>query len=174
MQMCEVHDWLNGYLTDLSGIVLWHALCGPAGDVCSDRARVPDGGQMENTLALNEPLDFTNSLSAFAVEGDYLERQRRKSVRERELGLMLAILEDAVNCYIKYASARDRRGRRQFQEAEEWIFQSGSDWLFSFENICEILGIDPEYLRQGLLGWKEKVAADGQGGRGRSLSSKAA
>lgn len=132
---------------------------------------------MENILALNQPLDLTdltNNLLPFGVEGEYLERQRRKAVRERELGLMLAILEDAIKCYVKYASAKDRRGRRQFQEAEEWIFQQGSDWLFSFENICETLGIDPEYLRQGLLRWKEKVAANGHGGRGGSLSNKAA
>ncbi|MBI2360943.1 MAG: hypothetical protein HYV04_18895 [Deltaproteobacteria bacterium] len=112
---------------------------------------------MGRTLALSEALDLTtNNLLPFVVEGEYLEKQRRKAVRDGELGLMLAILEDAINCYVKYAPARERRARHQFKEAEEWIFQRGSDWLFSCENICEILGIDPEYLRQGLLRWKQK------------------
>ena len=29
----------------------------------------------------------------------------------------------------------------------------GSDWVFSFENICETLGLDVGYVRQGLLRW---------------------
>lgn len=143
-------------------------VCAPIG------AMVPNGCQMENTLALNEPLDLTNNLLPFAVEGEYLERQRRKAVREGELGLMLAILEDAINCYVKYAAARERKGRQEFKDAAEWIFGQGSEWLFSFENICEFLGIDPGYLRQGLLRWKEKVVPDGHGGRGRDVSRKAA
>ena len=34
--------------------------------------------------------------------------------------------------------------------------EKNSDWPFSFENICEVLGFDPAYLRQGLLRWKRK------------------
>jgi hypothetical protein len=30
--------------------------------------------------------------------------------------------------------------------------------LFSFVNVCEALEIDPAFLRQGLLAWKEKQA----------------
>jgi hypothetical protein len=26
--------------------------------------------------------------------------------------------------------------------------------LFAFDNVCEILGLDPEYMRAGLLRWK--------------------
>jgi hypothetical protein len=32
----------------------------------------------------------------------------------------------------------------------------GGDGLLSFDTICETLGINPEYVRQGLLRWKEK------------------
>ena len=37
--------------------------------------------------------------------------------------------------------------------------EEGSDWLFSFENICEVLGFDPQYVRQGLVRWKRKKLA---------------
>ena len=118
---------------------------------------------MEHALAFKESFDMLGSTMPFVVEIEYLEKQHRRSFHEGEIGLMLAILEDAVNCYVKYAPAKDRKGGQQFEEAEEWIFEKHSDWLFSFENICEILGIDPEYLRHGLLGRKQKME---QGGRG--------
>lgn len=42
-----------------------------------------------------------------------------------------------------------------FRDAEEWIIKEDGDWLFSFENICEVLGFDPVYIREGLMRWKE-------------------
>jgi hypothetical protein len=26
----------------------------------------------------------------------------------------------------------------------------GNDWIFTFDNVCELLGLDPEYLREQL------------------------
>jgi hypothetical protein len=64
--------------------------------------------------------------------------------------LMLAILQDAVDCYQRHALARNPRHRAEFEEAKQWITSSESDWVFSFENICNVLGIDPDYVRSGL------------------------
>ena len=68
---------------------------------------------------------------------------------------MLAVLESAVEDFQKYVLARKPRGKRLFQEAEEWFLEKDSDELFSFENICETLQLHPDYIRQGLMGWKE-------------------
>jgi hypothetical protein len=75
---------------------------------------------------------------------------RRSEYLEPEKALLLAVLEDAIGCFLEYRSAQDRIGKERFQEAEEWIMRSANDWFFSFENICELLGLNPEYLRQGL------------------------
>jgi hypothetical protein len=48
------------------------------------------------------------------------------------------------------ARARDREGKERFREAEEWIMNSANDWIFCFNNVCELLGLDPEYVRSGL------------------------
>lgn len=64
--------------------------------------------------------------------------------------LMLAILQDAVDCYQRHALARNPRHRAEFEEAKEWINSGETDWVFSFENICNVLGIDPDYIRTGL------------------------
>jgi hypothetical protein len=90
----------------------------------------------------------------------YFDTFRRKSYLEPEKKLMLAVLEDAIACFQKYVFVRDGKGKVMFQEAEEWIQEESDDWLFSFANICEVLGFDPDYIRQGLLQWKEKQLAD--------------
>jgi hypothetical protein len=93
------------------------------------------------------------------LPAQYFETFRRKTHLEPEKRLMLAVLEDAIACFQKYLLARDSKGRSSFHEAEEWIREEGSDWLFSFENICEVLGFNPKYVRRGLLEWKEKKLA---------------
>lgn len=86
----------------------------------------------------------------------FAEMFRRSEQLEPEKALLWAVLEDAVGCVLKFHSAQDRIGKKQFQETEEWIMQSGSDWFFSFENVCELLELDPEYLRRGLRQWTAK------------------
>jgi len=67
----------------------------------------------------------------------------------------LAVLEDAITCFQVYFAARDKQKTRLFREAEEWILlQEKSDWLFSFDNVCETLGLNPGYIREGLLRWR--------------------
>lgn len=74
---------------------------------------------------------------------------------------MLAVLQDAIRCFQDYASAQRGRKRRLFVEAEQWIRESDSSWIFSFESICETLGLNPEYIRGGLRSWKQaKASAD--------------
>jgi hypothetical protein len=78
---------------------------------------------------------------------------------EPEIRLMLMILEDAVDCYQRFFNAQNDQGRRQFREAERWLFGADEDWIFSFNHICACLGIDPEYLRAGLRRWKKSAAS---------------
>jgi hypothetical protein len=72
-----------------------------------------------------------------------------------EKRLMLAVLEDAIFCFKKFMTARDRRRKALFHDAEDWIFRKNDDYAFSFVTICEALGLDSEYLRAGLKRWKE-------------------
>jgi len=86
----------------------------------------------------------------------YLETVCRKTYLEAEQKLMLAVLEDAVTCIQGYFAARDKKKARLFCEAEDWILQQEmSDWLFSFDNVCETLGLNPGYIREGLLRWQQ-------------------
>jgi hypothetical protein len=68
-----------------------------------------------------------------------------------EKRLMIAILKDAVECLNKYRGARSSLGNSQYHNALEWVEDEGTEWLFSFNNICDLLGFDPGYLRKMLI-----------------------
>ncbi len=87
----------------------------------------------------------------------YFDTFRRKLHLEPEKKLMLAILEDAVACYQKHVVARDGKGKALFHEAEAWVEEKSTDEVFSFDSVCEMLGFDADYLRQGLTAWKERA-----------------
>ncbi len=90
------------------------------------------------------------------LPAQYLETIRRENHLDPEKMLMLAVLEDGVICFQKYITTQDEKGKRLLSEAEEWLLmeQNGEDWLFSFDNVCETLGLNPGYIREGLLRWR--------------------
>ncbi len=84
----------------------------------------------------------------------YFEAMRRKHLLEGEKRLILSVLEDAIECYMKCIDSATNKGQRLFRDAEEWINLEDKRWVFSFDNVCEMLDINPEYMRTGLLRWK--------------------
>jgi hypothetical protein len=88
---------------------------------------------------------------------------RRSEYLQPETALIAAILEDAIHDYRKYRGARDNAGKERFREAEEWLMHDGNEWIFSFGNVCEFLGLDPEYVRRGLHGMEGSQLEKPQG-----------
>ena len=68
-----------------------------------------------------------------------------------EKRLMLAVLTDAIDVFLKNRDRLDARAHRLYVETADWIRAEDADGLFSFVNICETLGLDPSCLRRGLL-----------------------
>jgi hypothetical protein len=91
------------------------------------------------------------------VPYQYLETTMRKVPLEAEKQLMLAVLEDAIYCFQKYCNARSRKEQRLFANTEAWIVEPDDGWIFSFEHICETMGLDPSCMRRGLMQWKQAV-----------------
>lgn len=69
--------------------------------------------------------------------------------------LMLAVLEDGIACFQGRFFKPSRTNDKLFQEAEEWI-NSEDEGVFSFNNVCDTLGLHPGQLRKGLERWKAK------------------
>lgn len=116
--------------------------------------------------------------SAFATQEDGVARlfepdlitpdQHRDRVEmertdQPEVRLMLAVMEDAVATYQRYATDPGRRNRRLFEEAESWIHSTDTSWPYSFENICAALRFEPETLRRGLESWRAQQQKDRPG-----------
>jgi len=91
------------------------------------------------------------------VTVQYLSTYRRRFHLQPEQLLMLAVLEDAIVCFQDNLTAVTQRKQALFREAEEWIVDDDKFYLYSFNNICEGLALDPNYVRRGLFRWKEMV-----------------
>ena len=92
------------------------------------------------------------------LPNQYFAAFRRGRAVEGERRLMLAVLEDAVDSYRKHAVACDPKEQACFLEAKEWFYSSDRSWLFAFENICDVLEMNAEYLRSGLDRLRRTVA----------------
>ncbi len=90
------------------------------------------------------------------LPAQYYGNLKRKAIHEPERRLVIAVLQDAVDCFQKHLRARDRKARQLFVDAQEWIASEDRSWPFSFENVCDLLQINAQYLRVGLTKWKER------------------
>jgi len=96
------------------------------------------------------------------LPSQFFDRVHVDASLQPEKRLMLAVLEDGVGTFQKYAGAPGRRGRRLFAEAEEWFASDDSDWPFAFVSICQALGLEPRYVRKGLRLWYERHRGPGE------------
>lgn len=65
--------------------------------------------------------------------------------------LMSAVLFDGIQAYMSYAfEVKNGRDGRKFQEAHAWVHHDHGAYIFSFDSVCEGLGIEPDWLRLGL------------------------
>lgn len=97
-----------------------------------------------------ERLNVPRRISRFALE------QRSRLFDEDHDGvrrLMWAILKDTLRCYQSHFDGVGVHSQRLFRDASKWIHSDDLTWVFSFENICLVLGIDGERLRTELARW---------------------
>jgi hypothetical protein len=94
------------------------------------------------------------------IDAQFQSSHRRRFHLEPEKVLMLAVLQDAVVCFQEHVGARCKRKQQLHREAEEWISNTDRSYLFAFDNVCEMLGFDANYMREGLQRWKRQVRND--------------
>jgi hypothetical protein len=105
---------------------------------------------MENLVGLHQILPS----QYFDVSGGH-----RLTAEQR---LMLALLADAINVFQQGATSRATRKRMLYIDAERWIMMAArpGPHAFSFETVCEALGINAGVLRRRLILWKHNVCRD--------------
>lgn len=97
------------------------------------------------------------------LPAQYFAALKRKKFPSGEHRLLIALIQDAVECFQKHLHASDAKRRQLFLDAEGWIGDDDDFGVFSFNNVCALLGMNPDYVRQGLTRWR-----DGQRGARRS------
>lgn len=76
-----------------------------------------------------------------------------------ERALMLAVLEDAMRCFLNSCMATEGKRRTLYEETRDWLRSTEHTRLYDFDNICNVLGIDADYLRRRLFAQRDRVRA---------------
>jgi len=66
-------------------------------------------------------------------------------------GLMIAVLDEAMNSLALVRRSRNPRVRTHGLSAMRWIKSRDASHPFSFVSICDALGLDPERTRRQVL-----------------------
>jgi hypothetical protein len=82
--------------------------------------------------------------------------------------LMVAMLREAIGSFQRLLFDQSARGRRMFSEVEAWLMVEDGDAPLRFEDVCDLLGLDPSYLRQRLREWRARQLARAQTARVRA------
>lgn len=92
-----------------------------------------------------------------------LERAHAFSTFEGERQMLKEVLLDAIECWQsvsplramdqRYVTSRDRL----YREAHRWIFGDYCNPpFFSFTQVCDSLGLNPDFVRRRLLEWRNR------------------
>jgi len=84
------------------------------------------------------------------IDEKYLRAYRQIRPGDAERKLMFAVLLDAVQTYQKFVASKSFRGETLYKEAEAWFWDEDPDRVFSFANICDVIGLNPAFFRRGL------------------------
>ena len=92
---------------------------------------------------------------AWTVEGEDAGTRTAENLT-RQRALRAAVLIDAIRCLVGAGGTRERRAR---QSALRWLLSRDTQAPFSYQNVCEALGLDPARLQRSLL--QPAFGADG-------------
>jgi hypothetical protein len=68
--------------------------------------------------------------------------------------LMLAVFQDALECLAGRAGySGGLNTRRSAQEAADWVADMNDSEVFSFNSVCDVLGLDAAAVRKALIEW---------------------
>jgi len=74
--------------------------------------------------------------------------------------LMLAVLEDAMRTYKDGVDSSIPSKRVEAFKVEAWAASDDTDWPFAFVNVCNAVGLTPEYLRTAMKKWRRKTKGE--------------
>jgi hypothetical protein len=109
-------------------------------------ARSPNLTHFDST----RPQYVPGSEPDFVVPVQFYDLIRRSAFLDGETRLVFAVLEDAVRTYLRVRDSHRRRDRVEFAEVARWFEARTGAVPFSFEYVCEVLGLEPGLFRKQL------------------------
>lgn len=100
--------------------------------------------------------DILSQISTMPLGIHAASNQTRRMEVMGEFILVQAVLREAIRTYQKYAVKKGTRASRLFRDVNEWFSSDDRQWFFSFVNVCDILGLEPTYIRTGLKLWRQR------------------
>ncbi len=88
------------------------------------------------------------------------ESEAPKAIHPGERALMIAVLEDAVRCYLGLVHYDRTNPEILARQSEHWLRLEDWESPFSFNNICELLGLQPQTTRRAILDWEKTHPED--------------
>jgi hypothetical protein len=103
--------------------------------------------------------DPSGAVPEMLLPVQFVELLQRSSGRMPELVLMGAVLEDAIRSFCRCAGSGGVRSHKLFQETADWFESHDVTWPFAFENICDALAFEPDWIRRLLHRWHDEQRA---------------
>ena len=73
-----------------------------------------------------------------------------KAPHQAERNLMAAVLSDGVEEFVRINISHKVKRQSDIEEILDWVDSEDDSYVYSFQNICNQLGINAEYLRVGM------------------------
>ena len=100
--------------------------------------------------AKQPPKSWSQSDYDIILSVQYYDSLTSSHTLSGERKLLVAILEDALRCYVRGKNQNSATERAEFRDVCGWFGEGGKPYVFSFESVCANLDIDPQYLRERL------------------------
>lgn len=101
------------------------------------------------------------SLAAIAADvllpTQFFEGTHHPDAGDPERRLMSAVLELGIRDYRNLVAGADASRRSDWNSVHGWLEERDARWLFSFENICNVLGIDADAVRGRLCRLRDET-----------------
>jgi hypothetical protein len=140
-------------------------------DTLVENQKTPVAQNSQNPKSYPKPPSFYADVSNIfepdvVVPGQFYSADLG-GLKDGERKLMAALLSDGVQSFISQVSSNDRNeGDDNSSDAQKWVNTVDKDYIFSFDCVCDCLGINPDYLRAGLNRYVEKVKLQQSEGAG--------
>ena len=98
-----------------------------------------------------------NLITSSVVIPEQFYGKSNNGLKGGERRLMVALLSDGVQAYVESVTNR-AYGKTVNMDAVDWVESFDPSYVFSFDVVCECLGIDPLYLRRGLQKLADEIS----------------